>query len=170
MRALLPLLLLSAVASPLAHATSAPADAPVRMPGLWLMNTMPASEAGKVSSFHICVGKVAQDDVLGHPGSTLSNCRDQRWSKDAFYTYYQAVCDGSGSTATVEGKFAGDFKYNFQGEITTTFSPPVGGVAMARSEIDGRRLAPCPGGLPENKFLIQGQDGIGNLNLGAPAR
>ncbi len=170
MRALLPLLLLSVFASPIAHAAPTPADAPARMQGLWLMNTAPAGDAGKVASFHICIGKATQDDVLAHPGSPLANCRDQRWSKDAHYTYYQAVCDVKGSTARVEGKFAGDFQYNFQGEFTATYSPPIDGLSASKTEIDGRRLSPCRAGLPEGKFLIKGQDGTGNLNLGESVR
>ena len=166
MRTLLPLLLIAA--STAAHATTAPAEAPVRMPGLWLMNTAPAGDAAKTASFHVCIGKIASDDVIAHPDSALRNCREQRWSKDAYYTYYQATCDAKGSTATVEGRFAGDFKYNFQGELSTTFSPPLDGVAIAKAEIDGRRLAPCRGDLPEGKFLIKGQDGVGNLNIGEP--
>lgn len=168
MRALLPVFLIAATAT--AHATTTPADAPIRMPGLWLMNTGPGGNAANTASFHMCIGKVASDDVLAHPDSTLSNCRDQQWSKDAYYTYYRAVCDAKGSTATVEARFTGDFKYNFHGEVATTYAPAVDGVTQAKAEIDGRRLAPCRGGLPEGKFLIKGKDGVGNLNLGEPIR
>jgi hypothetical protein len=168
MRRLLPLLLVAATAT--AHATPTPVEAPIRMPGLWLMNTIPGGDAARTASFHICIGKITSDDVLAHPGSTLGNCRDQQWSKDAYYTYYRATCDVKGSTATVEGRFGGDFKYNFQGEVTTTYSPPIDGVAVTKTEIDGRRLSPCRGDLPEGKFLIKGQDGISNLNVSDPIR
>lgn len=166
MRRLLPLLLVAATAT--AHATPTPVEAPIRMPGLWLMNTIPGGDAARTASFHICIGKITSDDVLAHPGSVLGTCRDQQWSKDAYYTYYRASCEVKGRTAMVEGRFAGDFKYNFQGEFTTTYSPPVDGVAVTRIEIDGRRLSPCRGDLPEGKFLIKGQDGVGNLNLSNP--
>jgi len=43
-------------------------------------------------------------------------------------------------------------------------------VKVAKMEIDGRRLAPCRADLPEGKFLVKGQDGVGNLNLGEPIR
>ncbi len=165
---LLPLLLATAALT--AHAAPTPAQPPARLPGLWLMNTGPAGEAAKVSSFHLCVGSPARDDVLAHPGSALANCRDERWSKDEHYSYYQAVCDAKGGSAVVEGKFFGDFKYNFQGEFTTTFSSPADGVKVTKTEIDGRRLAPCRADLPEGKFLVKGQDGVGNLNLGEPVR
>ena len=168
MRRLLPLLMTVIAAT--AHASPAPMDSPIRMSGLWLMNTTPLVEAAQTSSFHICIGSPARDDVLAHPGSALANCREERWSKDQYYSYYHAVCDAKGGTAVVEGKFFGDFKYNFQGEFTTTFSAPADGVTVTKTEIDGRRLAPCKRDLPEGKFLIKGQDGVGNLNLGEPIR
>lgn len=164
------LLLLTTAIAATAHASPTPMDSPVRMSGLWLMNTAPLSAAAQTSSFHICIGSPARDDVLAHPGSALANCRDERWSKDQYYSYYHAVCDAKGGSAVVEGKFFGDFKYNFQGEFTTTFSSPADGVKVAKMEIDGRRLAPCRADLPEGKFLVKGQDGVGNLNLGEPIR
>ena len=165
---LLPLLLATAALT--AHAAPTPAQPPARLPGLWLMNTGPAGEAAKVSSFHLCVGKQGGDDVLAYPGSPLANCREQQWSKDAHYTYYRAVCDARGSSAQVEARFAGDFQYNFHGEITTTYSPALEGQTVAKREIDGRRLSPCRADTPEGKFLIKGQEGVGNLNLGEPVR
>lgn len=163
---LLPLITAFAVT---ANATPTPTEGVVRMPGLWLMSTNTAGATAQPSSFHVCIGSRARDEVLAHPGSILANCSDERWSKDEHYTYYWASCDAKGERATVEAKFAGDFKYNFQGEFTITFSAPVDGVRLIRAEIDGRRLAPCRGGLPEGKFLIKGQDGVGNLNLGESA-
>ncbi len=168
MRRLLPLL--TTVIAATAHASPTPMDSPIRMSGLWLMNAAAAGTAAPTSSFRICIGSPARDDVLAHPGSALANCRDERWSKDEHYSYYQAVCDAKGGSAAVEGKFFGDFRYNFQGEVTTTFSSPADGVKVTKTEIDGRRLAPCKGDLPEGKFLIKGQDGVGNLNLGEPIR
>jgi len=160
------LLLLTPFLAATAHASPMPTEAPIRMAGLWLMNASPAGAAAQTSSFHICIGAPARDDVLAHPGSALKNCRDERWSKDEHYTYYQASCEAKGGSAAVEARFAGDFKYNFQGEVTTTVASQAGAAEVTRMEIDGRRLAPCRGGLPEGRFLIQGQDGVGNLNLG----
>ena len=164
------LLLLTPVLAATAHASPVPAEAPIRMAGLWLMNTTPVGAAAQTSSFHICIGAPARDDVLAHPGSAVQNCREERWSKDEHYTYYQASCEAKGGNAAVEARFAGDFKYNFQGEVTMTIASQAGAAEVTRMEIDGRRLAPCRGGLPESRFLIKGQDGVGNLNLGEPIR
>jgi len=167
------LLIAATTFAPAALAATVPVEPPQRLPGLWLMSTAPAGQAAKASSFHVCVGKT-DGEVLDHPGNPLANCRDRAWSKDDFYRYYRASCDARGSAATIEARIAGDLKYNFQGELVTRFVPALDGVEVVRTEILGRRLGPCPGGLPEGKILIKGQDGIGNLNLGegskAPAR
>lgn len=169
MRALLPLLIIATLPQA-ALASPTPTEAPQRMPGLWLVNHGPTGERAKASSFHICVGKQDGDDVLATPGNALGNCRDQAWSKEGAYMYYRAVCDAKGSTATVEGRFAGDFQYNFQGELSTSYAPALNGVSTERTEIDGRRLAPCRSDQPVGTFLIKGQNGVGNLNLAEPIR
>lgn len=161
--ALAPLLLGST-----AFAAPTPMEAPQRMPGLWLMQATAATPAGS-TSYHVCVGAGA-DDVLRRPGSELANCREQAWTKDAHYTYFSAVCEAGSSTASVKGRFGGDFKYNFQGELTTTYAPARDGVSAATIELEGRRLGPCRADQPVGKLLLQGQEGVGNLNLGEPLR
>lgn len=165
MRLLAPILLAAVTVAPTALAATTAVEPPQRLPGLWLMSVAPAGQTGKASTFHICVGKT-DGDVLNRPGNPLGNCRDQAWSKDRFHRYYRATCDAKGSAATVEAKLAGDLQYNFQGELKTRYSPPLDGVEVAHIELLGRRLGPCRGDLPEGRILIQGQDGIGNLNVG----
>ena len=168
MRLLQPLLLAATAAASAALAAPTPVDPPQRLPGLWLMSTAPAGQAAQPSTFHICVGKT-DTDVLNHPGNLLANCRDQAWSRDDHYRYYRATCDAKGSIATIEARIAGDLQYNYQGELTTRYSPPLDGSDQARAEILGRRLGPCRG-VPEGRILIKGQDGIGNLNLGETSK
>ena len=45
------LLLLTTAIAATAHASPTPMDSPVRMSGLWLMNTAPLSAAAQTSSF-----------------------------------------------------------------------------------------------------------------------
>ncbi|MFU2489223.1 hypothetical protein ACMV5O_17405, partial [Thauera sp. WH-1] len=90
------------------------------------------------------------------------------WRQDAHYRYYTAECTVKGSSARIEGRFTGDFQYNYHGELTTTYSPALDGVTEARMEVAGRRLAPCKPEHPVGKIMIQGQDGVGNLNVGEP--
>lgn len=151
-------------------ALAAPAaiDPPQRMPGLWLINTTPAESPASVPHFHLCIG-AGEDDVLRHPGRAFDGCSEQSWSRDAHYTYYRAVCTVNGGSARVEGRFSGDFMYNFQGELDTRHGE-AGDGATNTLAIEGRRLGPCKPGQAPGKFLIRGRDGVGNLNVGEPIR
>lgn len=162
-----PVLLLIATLSSTAALAATPIDAPARLPGLWLINTAPATEAAGVASFHVCLGSTPAP-ILRRPGHEEPACSGESWSKDAHYRYYRAECTVRGSQARIEARFTGDFEYNYHGELTATYSPPLDGVELARFEMDGRRLAPCKAEHPVGKMLIQGKDGVGNLNLGEP--
>ncbi len=144
-------------------------DPPQRMPGLWMINTAPAESAASVPGFHLCIGS-GEDDVLLRPGNPFAHCSEQRWTRDAYYTYYSASCTADGRSSRVEGRFGGDFMYNFQGELTVTPEPATAGSSATRLAIDGRRLGPCKAGQAPGKFLIRGRDGVGNLNVGEPVR
>lgn len=154
-------------------AFSIPADArsieaPKRLQGLWAMETAPTERAGGAPEFHQCIA-TGSDDVLAFPGNELSNCREAQWLKDRHYSYYRASCERAGARTTVLGRFAGDFEYNYQGELVVDADS----AAPQRIELAGRRLAPCRGNIPVGKFLIEGRDGVRNLNTGeaiTPAR
>ncbi len=150
-----------------ALAAPTPTDPPQRLPGLWAIDTTPASEAAGVQSFHLCIG-TSDRDVLRRPGHDSRDCRSESWSKDEHYRYYSAECTVKGSSARIEGRFTGDFQYNYHGELTTTYAPALDGATEVRMEVAGRRLAPCKPEHPVGKLLIQGQDGVGNLNVGEP--
>lgn len=159
--------LVATLFSAAALAAPTPTDPPQRLAGLWVIDTAPASEAAGVASFHLCIG-ATDKDILRRPGHDSRDCSAESWSKDAHYRYYTAECTVKGSTAKVEGRFSGDFQYNYHGELTTTYSPALDGVTEAKMEVTARRLAPCKAEHPVGKIMIQGQDGVGNLNVGEP--
>lgn len=157
---------LGALSAPAAAAVDIPAEAsaaaaPQRLSGLWLMDIAPAERADGVSAYHMCIGGNG-DEVLAFPGSALSNCSDAHWLKTRHYLYYRASCDAPGGRTAVSARFSGDFQYNYQGELYLN----QGSAAPVRIELDGRRLGPCKGGLPTGKFLIEGRDGVGRINVG----
>jgi len=159
----LSLLLALLVASGFTHARE-PVQAPQRMPGLWMMNTTVTGIPDVVRNYHICVAQDA-DDSLAHPNIPVTSCGEQTWQRDRHFTYLDATCVLESGAVTLTGKFGGDFQYNFQGELTLTYDPPVDGVDVVTVSYEGRRLAPCKDHLERGVFLIQGENGIGNLNL-----
>lgn len=141
-----------------------PIQPPQRLAGLWMMNTTVTGLTNTVNTYHMCVAPEA-DDALAHPNIPVTQCNDQTWLRDRHYAYYDATCPLENGTVTLKGQFGGDFEYNFQGELTITYDPPVEGVEVVTVSYEGRRLAPCKDHLERGVFLIRGENGLGNLNL-----
>jgi hypothetical protein len=153
MRAITFIALMSILHLPL----SATADAPQRMHGLWEISV---AEAGAPTrSFHICVG--AGDEMFAQVDPQAGDCSPASWGRDAHYRYVAQNCSGPGGEIVRSGRFAGDFQYNYQGELRQRV---VGADTDRTLEIEGRRLAPCKR-LKPGEFVVKGHNGV-NLNLG----
>lgn len=121
------------------HADDAAAK---RMPGVWEMTAVLVEKDGLTHNFHVCVSD-AVDDVLALPAAQPPECERKRWRRDGAYVQFEAECSVAGSRATMSGTFSGDFAYNLQGVVTTTYSPPLDGLAQLTTDFEGRRLASC---------------------------
>ncbi|WP_341649625.1 hypothetical protein [Thauera humireducens] len=113
MRALLPLLIIATLPQA-APASPTPTEAPQRNAGAVARQPRAHRGEGQGLELSLCVGKQGGDDVLATPGNALGNCRDQAWSKKVPTRITARYADAKGSIVTVEGRFAGDFQYNFQ--------------------------------------------------------
>lgn len=139
-------------------------DKPLRMPGLWQMTAVVSGVPDTVRNFHFCVEPDA-DQPLAHPSVSVPDCPEQNWRQDRLTKHLSASCADDSGMVTMRGVFGGDFQYNFQGDLTLQYDPPRDGVSEVAISYEGRRLAPCKDTLKRGVFLIQGQDGVGNLNL-----
>jgi hypothetical protein len=139
-------------------------DKPLRMPGLWQMTAVVSGIPDTVRNFHFCVVPDA-DQPLAHPSVSVPDCPEQSWRQDRLTKNLTASCADDSGTVAMRGVFGGDFQYNFQGDLTLQYDPPRDGLSEVTISYEGRRLAPCKDTLKRGVFLIQGQDGIGNLNL-----
>ncbi len=130
---------LATTATALAHGPREPGK---RMHGLWEMITILPEKEGTTHHFRLCID-AEHDDLLPQPGEATPECARQDWRRDGAYTHFEAECWVGGSAASMKGTFSGDFGYNFQGEITTTYSPPHEGRSTLTMVMEGRRLASC---------------------------
>ncbi len=152
--ALLAVLLLAA-----APVQVAAADAPQRLPGLWEVNVNAAGEPER--SFHLCVG-AGGDDVFVHMDAQPAECEPARWQRDGAWLRAESNCRSAAGAVLRSARFAGDFQYNFQGEVS--LRPAAGQGANRLLHVDGRRLAPCKA-LKPGEWELKGSNGR-NLNLG----
>lgn len=144
-----------AIASVLASTAAYPqasTDAPRRMPGLWEMTTIIGDKDGVVHNFQACID-ADHDNLLLQPGEPVPQCTRSSWRRDGHYRHFDADCSVEGSTAKMQGVFSGDFAYNFQGEVRTTYSPPRKGLSALTMHMEGRRLASCRAGQTPGRFM-----------------
>jgi len=71
------------------------------------------------------------------------------------------VCQVEGSTATTRGVFTGDFATSYKGDMTTTFAPPMHGMAESRMSFQARLTGPCAPGQKPGDVAVQGIPGGG---------
>lgn len=136
------LITVALIAAGSAVSAQAPDAAPKRMPGVWEMTAILVEKNRLTHNFHVCVTPEV-DDFLALPGEPRPQCERVAWRRDGQYVDFEAECSVAGSRATIKGRFSGDFGYNLQGELTTTYSPPLDGLAQLTTDFEGRRLASC---------------------------
>jgi hypothetical protein len=139
MRSLIVLALAAASSAVSAQGSEA---APQRMPGVWEMTAILVEKNRLTHNFHVCVTPET-DDFLALPGEPRPECERVAWRRDGQYLDFEAECSVAGSRATMKGRFSGDFGYNLQGVLTTTYTPPLDGLAQLTTDFEGRRLASC---------------------------
>lgn len=138
--------------------------APLRMPGLWLMSTQMSDTEQRAPDYHFCV-EPDTDAPLLNPEVDLTSCQDVRWQGSWLLRTVEANCPDEEGMVRLEGRFEGDFQYSYQGMVTLHYEPARHGVDALRLSYEGRRVAPCKDHIPRGRFLVQGAEGVGNLNL-----
>ena len=145
-----------------------PADMPRPDPGLWQMQTSIVQMGGMGMGYRVCIGDDV-DDLLMQPDEEVE-CRDFSYRRDGDRLIYNAVCDAEGSKARVEGVFTGDIRRNYQGSITTTFTPPLEGIARTDMTLDATWIGACaPGQQPGDVVVdrMPSLPGMGEIDLEA---
>ncbi|NMG04833.1 DUF3617 domain-containing protein [Azoarcus taiwanensis] len=164
MRQFLVIATAAALLAPTLATSAEPAPAPLRMPGLWLLSTQITGASERAPDYHYCV--VADEDApLLNPVVDLGSCEQVQWRGDWLRRTVEASCTDTEGSLRLEGRFEGDFQYSYQGVVTLHYEPARQGVETLRLNYEGRRVAPCKEHIPRGVFLIEGVDGVGNLNL-----
>lgn len=156
-----------AVAVPLLFATtaaqSAP-DMPKRQPGLWEIKTSLAEMGGMGMTIQTCVDDTI-DDLMAKQDDADQDCEKRDYRKDGDRITFEAICKSDGTTVHIKGVFSGNFTKSYKGEIHTTYTPPMSGMASSTMTMEGRWLSACkPGQKPGDSQMV-GMPNMGNINL-----
>jgi hypothetical protein len=152
LRTLLPTLLCLSATAALAE------DAPKRKSGLWEISmTMPQMAAPIVSKQ--CVDEKT-DDMASRPSRAgPEKCSKKSVRREGGSVIVESVCQVEGSTATSRGVFTGDFATSYKGDMTTTFVPPMHGMAESKMRFEGKLTGPCAPGQKPGEVAVQGMPG-----------
>lgn len=150
-----------------ALANPAVAGLPKPDSGLWEMKTMISEMGGMTMNMESCVDGTIEE-MMQHPEVDNADCRDMRTDHKGNRITASATCTIEGSTAKMNSVFTGDFKKNYRGEMVTTYSPPLHGMAKTTMTIEGRWIAPkCHPGQKPGDTQMKGTNipGMGNIDL-----
>lgn len=143
-----------------AHAAD---DLPKRDAGLWEMKTALAEMGGLGMNMQMCVDDTINDLML--PDDEDTDCSEQSYQRNGNRVVFSATCQVEGSTAKVDGLFTGDFAKHYQGEIKTTYTPPLEGMASTTMNIEARWISACQPGQQPGDVIMGGISGMGGMNF-----
>lgn len=157
MRFALATLALALISSPLYAA-----DMPSRKPGLWEVK-MHASGMPQPMSSQQCID-AKTDNLMQQRGmdQARQQCSKNTVRHEANRVIVESVCKFGQTTAITKAVFSGDFKSNYRGEINTTYTPPMHGVAASKQTLEAKWLGACKPGQKPGDVIMQG---MGSINI-----
>ena len=156
-----------ALAAPLivvATAAQSAPDMPKRQPGLWEMKTTMPQMGGMAMTMQTCVDDTVEE-LMAKQGDDPENCDKRDYRKEGNKVMFEAVCKTDGSTVHVKGVFSGDFTKAYKGQIDSTYTPPIHGMASSTMSMEGRWLSACRPGQQPGDTQMMGMPGMGNINI-----
>jgi hypothetical protein len=152
-----------ALATGLASAQAGDDGPPKREPGLWAMSTSMVEMGGLGMNMQACIDD-SIDDLLMQAEAD-SDCTEPSYRRDGGRIVFEATCTVDGSRAQIAGVFTGDFTRHYEGEVRTTYTPPLEGMASTHLKMEARWIGPCQPGQQPGDVVMTGMTGIGNMNF-----
>lgn len=137
------------------------ADAPARKSGLWEITNNMSGPHSMTTTMQQCVDEKT-DKLTEQTGQreAQKNCSKNEVSRSGNKVISDSVCKFDGTTATTHAEFTGDFGSNYRGDIKTTYSPPMQGMAGMQMAITAKWLGPCKPGMKPGDVIMQGMPGM----------
>jgi hypothetical protein len=157
-------LVLASLALALTSTTPYAADTPSRKPGLW-ETKMQMSGMPQPMTSQQCIDEKT-DDLMQQRGQNQARqqCSKNSVRREGDKHIVESVCKIDQTTATTKAVFSGDFKSNYKGEISTTYTPPMHGMASSKQTMEAKWLGACKPGQKPGDVVMQGMGGM-NMNM-----
>ena len=139
------------------------AELPRLKPGHWENVTQMSNLPGYSHRVHMCVDD-ATIDLMRSPDT--GDCSKRVIQREGDRVIIDMVCEANGSTVTMHGSFSGDFDARYAGKITSTFVPPLQGIASSEMRTTAAYLGPCKAGQKPGDMVMPDLPALpGGVNL-----
>ena len=138
-------------------------DLPRLKPGLWENVMQMSNLPGYSHRVQTCVDDATVDLMLS---PNTGNCSKRTIRREGNRVTIDLVCEADASTVTTHGSFSGDFDARYAGIVTSTFSPPLQGIASTEMRTTAAYLGACkPGQKPGDMVMPDLPALPGGVNL-----
>lgn len=139
------------------------AELPRLKPGLWENVTQMSNLPGYSHRVQTCVDEATVDLMLS---PDTGNCAKRNIRREGNRVIIDLVCEADASTVTTHGSFSGDFDDRYAGIVTSTFSPPLQGIASTEMRTAAVWLGPCKAGQNPGDMVMPDMPALpGGINL-----
>ncbi|HRP97046.1 MAG TPA: DUF3617 family protein [Rhodocyclaceae bacterium] len=138
-------------------------ELPRRDPGLWEMSTSMVEMGGLGMNMQACIDESVEDLMM--QAEADSDCSEQSYRRDGERIVFAATCMVDGSRAQIDGVFTGNFAKHYEGEVRTTYTPPLEGMATTHLKMAARWIGACKPGQQPGEVVMTGMTGMGDMNF-----
>lgn len=125
-----------------------------RKPGLWEIQTVANGQA--VPPMKNCID-AATDLQMQEMGNEMAkNCSKKELKKTGDIYTIESECNHAGTKISSHGTFKGDFTSSYQGEISSTYNPPMMGIKEGSTKITAKWLGNCEAGMQPGDVIMPG--------------
>lgn len=118
-----------------------------RKPGLWAVTVVAGGRKGP-GVIQQCIDEATDAKMMRMASQAEGqNCSRNELTKDGSNYAFASECAISGSKVVSKGLFKGDFNSKYEGEVVTTFTPPLFGHAESKTTIVATWEGACPAGM-----------------------
>jgi hypothetical protein len=141
-----------------------------RKPGLWEISMEMDSHPGKGRTVKYCLDEKTDAELIKLGESAGQMCTKHEMHREGADYLASSTCNMMGSTIVSNSVFKGDFTSSYEGDINSTYTPPLMGKPTGHMKINGRWLGACEAGQQPGDMIMPNGTKMNIGQLGSMAK